>query len=600
MVADKITLYNFENLLNPDALDAGQALFEAKKLTKLKEIEPHYWDAVLEGKEVGVLLDKKGAVLEAACTCDAFEEADGVDDGCAHVAALLFALKNKIGASEGKANKKDDVKAAKSKKAATPKKPQDPAEALLAELEPKEIYEFVRQTLAKDKAFKGQFLMHFSAKNEGNEQKFAEIVATAIHAIRGRRKYLQGADGAKITTALTPLYKQAAAAEAKGLSREAFAICHAFMQEIPKVLASMETNSARLNTLFENTLEVASLVIQNNKTPFEFKNEIFETLLRHSQRVLTDSAEAMTGDFYKQLLEAGRSVKRLEELAAHLKTTIAHYQNQSSSSRYAYLKKQTIQRLFDLYWTDLKAPDKAEAVLLEHKHLLVFYMQLIRLKKEAKDYETARRYLLDIRQNPRKFQDASALLTPFDLESSVDLELLDVYVHLGHNKEVCQIAAGLFQKNYYRDFRYYTIEKNHYDPKKWPDRVDQYLSTLEKTLKSPYFSYPDAYCQILLLEQRWAQLKSFVFPQNNLKYWVVCGPHLKDQYPQEYLDAACKAIEHALKETNQFAYEAAPKVMREMATVQGGTPIVRQLLERLKQQYSNRRGLMDVLNTVTV
>lgn len=600
-MSEKITLQNFENLLNPDALDKGRALFEAKKLGKVKEIEPFYWDATLEGEEVGVLLDKKGSVLEAACTCADFRETDWADNSCAHVTALLFALNLKYGAAARKADKSDKTKAVKNKKSAAPKKPLDPGEALLATLEAKDIYEFVRQTLAKDKAFKSQFLMHFSEKNEGNAQKFEEIVTNAIQAIRGRRKYLQGADGAKITTALTPLYKQAAAAEAKGHSREAFAICQALMREIPKVLASMESHSARLNTLFANTLEVVSLVVENSKTPFELRQEIFETLLRNWHQAMMNSGDATYHDHYAQLLGVARAVKRLDDVAVALRQLVEHYHNLTKASRWysgeVQFKNAMVTRLFELYSNDLKALDKAEALLLQHKDQLVCYLKLVALKKEAKDFETALKYLLDIRKNLRKFQDAGAISFS-DAERSIDRELLDIYIQSGRHKEAAQTAANLFQSSYYRDFGYYTLEKKCYEPRQWPDRVDQYLSILSKYLRSPYATEVESYVQILLLEERWETLKSFVFKQTNLKYWVASSSYLKDRYPEEYLKAAPQAILKALEQTSQYAYEATAEIMQALTTVPGGPAVVRQLLAQLRQQYPNRRNLMDALNSV--
>ena len=287
-----LTLRNFEDVLDPEMLDQGRAFFESGGLKKINFTDGSFASAEFEFKgaplEIGAELN--GSRIETVeCSCDDFNE-DWSEEPCVHVAALLYALKAGPKAKSGRkqndlaqpASSAEEEAPAKTKgkKASEkkPTKPKDAAEALLGELEPREIYEFVRQMVLKNKDFKSQFLLHFSEKTAGDAQQFEHIVTNAIAAVRGRRKHLKGADGAKIAAHLSPLYKQAANAEAKGFFRQALAICRSFLQFLPPVFASMETPSAKLDTLMVNTFEVISLIVRNAATPFELRNEVFDVL----------------------------------------------------------------------------------------------------------------------------------------------------------------------------------------------------------------------------------------------------------------------------------------------------------------------------------
>ena len=427
-----LTLRNFEDLLDPASLDAGRDFYGKNGLMKFSR-EPGFASAEFnhQGNACEIGLELSGERVAAVeCGCSDFHE-NWEDEPCLHLAAMLYALKAGPQAAKTQraaaetADTTNDLpvmptkrgrpksgapttapKPAKVKEKKPPAKPKDPAEALLGELEPREIYEFVRQMVLKNKDFKSQFLIHFSEKNAGNDQQFNDIVTNAIAAVRGRRKYLKGADGVKISSALTPLYKQAAASESHGYFREAFAICKSFLQHLPKVFASMDTPSARLDTLMENSLELISLIIKSNATPFEFRGEVFDTLMQEYKTITQEYSGSFKDEVYKRLIESARATQRLEDLGELHRSEVARYQAMTIKNHWDgnyYLRLSTIRQAIAFFEKELHSEARAVALMEENKGQMEIYLDLIRKKIDIRDFATAEKYILDLRKNQRKY-----------------------------------------------------------------------------------------------------------------------------------------------------------------------------------------------------
>ena len=440
-----LTLRNFEDLLDPAALDAGRDFYTKNGLTKFSR-ESGFASAEFkyQGNACEIGLELSGErVASVECGCPDFHE-DWEDAPCLHLAALLYALKSgpKTAKAQAVAETDDDLPvmpakrgrpkgeasatpkpAAKAKEKKPPAKPKDPAEALLGELEPREIYEFVRQMVLKNKDFKSQFLIHFSEKNAGNDQQFGDIVTNAIAAVRGRRKYLKGADGVKISSALTPLYKQAAASESRGYFREAFAICKSFLQHLPKVLGSLETPSAKLDALVSNALDLISLIVKSKTTPFEFRGEVFDVLLEEYKNVAQQYSGGFKDELYKRLLESAHVTQRLEAVGELLQSEVARYQAMTIKTHWDenyYLRLLAIRHAIAFFEKELHSEARAMALMESQKSNLEIYLMLIRKRIDLGDLATAERDILHIRKNQRKFSTESGV---WNLDKMLD-ELL--------------------------------------------------------------------------------------------------------------------------------------------------------------------------------
>lgn len=600
-----ISLSEFENTLDPAILDAGRELYQNKALSQITQEDETFWSAEfhLEQAPHGVALEiKRNRVIFAECTCVDFDEDHWQEVPCAHITALIFAAQDALAAQKAVKREKaspGDKKTAAAKGKKIPARKQDPAEALLGELDPKEIFNFVQQMIAKDKSFKSQFLLFFSEKSGTGEQQFTDIVANAIAAVKGRRKHLKGADGAKIASVLTPLYKQAANGEAKGFFREAFQICRTFLQQLPAIFSAMETASSKLETLFLNTLELVSLIIKNPGTPFEFRDEVFAALLQEFKEIEKSYAGSIQDLVYQRLLESARVTKRLEELAAALETIIERYAAMGKKSRWSeafYAEIKAIDRLSDLLENDIKDPGRVLHLLEKHKNHLTFYLKLIALKTSTGEYDTAIGYVDDIKKNIRKYQYDWTIR---DLENRLNTLLLDIHQKQGDQVAIARVDGRLFAESHYLDFQYYELEKSVTTPPAWEKRVSHYL----KETRPGQFrntGMANSFFEILTREARWAQLRDELSEVSSLNVWSQYGDPVRERYPDVYLTTLQKNIEIELRNAYSYQYTLIAQLLQTMAKMENGAPVVRDMAAKFRQKYANRRELIRVLDRMQI
>ena len=601
-----ISLSTFEDNIDPELLDEARASFATGSLSLIDEGTENLWSAEFSeaGSEQAVAVEiRRKTVSYAECTCDAFDENEWGETPCKHIVALLFAAKQHGGAKSPAAPKKPASTGKSTKEKGAKKLPAakklDAAETLLGELDPKEIYDFVRQLIAKNKEFKSLFLLHFSEKTGTGEQQFDEIVSNAISAVKGRRKHLKGADGAKMASALTPLYKQAANAEAKGYFREAFHICRTFLKHLPPVFAAMETASAKLTTLFDNTLDLLTLVIKNPDTPFEFRDEVFEALMKEYEFAQKNYEGTLKDELFRRLKQSARITKRLDEVAALLEQLVRHYQAMGKKSHWSseyYAEIRLIERLIEFYEEELQAPNKVLALLEANKHHLDFYLQLIGKKTEAGDFDTAIGYVEDIKKNLRKYQNQ---WPGWQLEQRANELLLDIYQKRGDPNAIAPLAGRLFEESHYMNFKYYDLEKSVTPPEKWKKRVERYLKAARPAqfrlaiASNPYF-------EILTREARWTQLRDDMAQVSNLMTWENYGTPVATEFPEVYLQCLRKNIGNELRLSYSSQYQLAGKLLQKMADMPGGASIVREMLAEYRRLYPQRREIMRILDRVKV
>lgn len=594
---DQLTLRNFTDLLDPDALDRGKALSDGGHVRHIEKTDDGFWVAeCTDGDTTHAPLVELGQGQRLPlwdCDCGQASEAEP----CAHVAALLYTLKTnelqeKPAAKRGRPKAEPDSqpagKAGKTKDKAAPKivknpKPKDAAEALLGELEPKEIFDFVRDLLAKNKDFKSQFLMRFSERDHANERKFDEIVANAISAVKGRRKYLKGADGAKIASALAPLGKQAAAAEAKGFFREAVAICTAFVEQMPPVFVAMETPSAKLESLFGKALDVLGLVAQNANTPFEFRQELFSTMLAKYRHLETTVSGDIVEQFYQHTLTAARSAKRLPELADGLRALIRSQmagKKRNAWNSEIYWELRVVKQLYELYINELQDGLAAVKALEDHRANLLVYYNLIAAHLQSGDFAAAERHLDHLSKNVKSYGDQGS---DWEIKQRIQRFYLELYQRNGNRKQLAETAGAMFEASNCRDFGLYEIEKSALEPEAWAKRVASYISKLGKN-KAVYSWEMKPLLEVLTREERWEDLLQKLQQTQMLEYWLEYGTQLRDKLPSAFLEGARRVVGRAAEEANSGRYPLIAGLLEAMASTEGGSIIVIRYFGKFQRQ----------------
>jgi hypothetical protein len=593
-----LTLDNFANQLDPELLDRAQMLWQSGQIARLEDEGEQVWSAVFRnGPTASVSLGKGDRIEGAVCSCGEYDEALWEEQPCVHVAAAYFALREKRAEKPAAKRAKKSAKAEKPVVIRPAPVPKDPAEALLRELEPGEVVEFLRQALGRNKELKSQFLLHFADKNTHAGQ-FDEIVVNAIGAVKGRRKYLPGGDGSKIAVALHPLYKQAAAAEGRGLFRETFAACRALLQHLPDVFSRLENESAKLRILFEQTATLLAHVVEHGQTPFELRDEIFETLLKLYREQHQSLASDIQVPWFDLVRRAARATGRTAELAGWLRREV---DSAGPPAKYAswdaehFAELAQVKRLYLLYEEDLRDEAAALDLLERYKRHGELYRLLIRRKIGRGDYAGALAGIEDMQKNSRQYDGAFGGWGVF---TQLNTLLAEVYNKSGQRQKLIQLAARLFKESGYMNFDFYEMEKAAHEPADWPARVDALLKEL---FKSPvlFGSVMHPYFEVLSREQRWPDLRAaLVKHTTQIGLWYRYGPQLTRHFPDDFFTGAEQALEIALRQANAGLYSQVTGLLQTMTRVEGGAEKARELIERFREKYGNRPALMSALNQV--
>lgn len=650
---DTFSLRTFEDVLDPDMLDLAKDMIDAGFFHRLKQEEEGLWSAHFEeddeAMDAFVEIGRGEKVTTCSCDCVDFDETCWQEDPCAHIAALLYAAKGRkvvLFRTKEEAAKPSKVEAATNaalsdtesapdaprrrgrppravvKAKASPKKTKatktakgkaktesalkkDPAEQLLSELEAREIYEFVRTLLGKNKEFRSSFLMHFVDKDTHNPHKYVEIVANAIASVKGRRKYLQGADGAKIATHLSPLYKQAVTAETKGHFREAMAICTAIIEQLPDVFLNMSTASAKLSTIYTQSYEIISLLVKNNNTPFELRDDLFSWLLKEFARL----GEQMHGNdlsdiTYNALLSAAQQYKRLDDVVNVLEKLAQKLAVSEKTPRWnndALREMSILNTLLLFHENILKDTARLEAFLRKHIEKLPFFIRLIHLKVKEKEWKTALSMLNDLEKNERKYSKQG--WDVWNLENKISEFKLFVYKGMDDRAAVQKLAARLFEKSEHRNFEYLEIEKAYTDANDWPKRVSDYLKQLEQSKLFRFFGRSStamhpSYLQLAVQEGTKEQIVAAFAKDANLAAWEAYGENFRKNSPADYVSLLKQHILQEVKKDNSSGGAINALIARLIVKInetEGGQSVAKELTAFCRMNYSNRRTLIQGL-----
>jgi hypothetical protein len=595
---DALSLQNFEDLLDPDLLDQSRIYLENGNLLKIKNTD-FKWTATckedIDEWDSQILLDAKQCILKASCNCGQYEEESWETDPCKHLMAVYFAIQGKPSVS--KTTKKATAKktiSEKLKPAKEPKKPKDPAERLLGELDAKEIFEFVKLTIAKNKDFKSQFLIHFADKDSGNEQKYGEIIRNAVTAIKGRKKYMQASEAGKLATVLTPLYKQAVNAEASGLFREAFNICRSMMQELPNVFVILENPSVKLSALDDNNMELMGQIIKNPNLPFEFKSEIYEEIKAAFVNTLKNvSGTATIGEQFNLLLLAGKSFDCYDDVVLILKSGIID-QNTSELNPWGMIYQKNVwifQQIALVYKEHLKDNKKFLTFLETYKKYLPVYLQLIDMYAEIGESLKAIACVEDIKRNMRKYV---AYGETVNLETKINQVMLVELQKIGKVKMAISLSKELFMNSRYQNFEYYEIEKRLTEPEEWPKVAAEYADKTRR-MRFNNWSEKDPAIEIYAKEGMVEKLEGYMSKQTELSIWIKQGNHLLSLNPESFFGLAKRVLDPHFQNTYSSEYQRISQMLRMMLD----NPIIKEdcldYIEKLRRKYPNRESLQRIL-----
>jgi tetratricopeptide (TPR) repeat protein len=598
---DALSLQNFEDLLDPDLLDNSRLFLENGNFSNISNKDGLRWTSLCNDNDTPYkqesILNAKQHILKAHCNCAEYDVENWETDPCKHLMGLYFAIQGKPSISKPaktavKKSLKDKIKPVKE-----PKKPKDPAERLLGELDAKEIFEFVKQTIAKSKDFRSQFLIHFAEKDSSNEQKFGEIIVNAVNAIKGRKKYMQASDAGRLAVTLTPLYKQAVNAESRGLFREAFNISRALLQELPNVYIILENQSVKLSSLGQNNLDLMKQIIQNPELPFEFKAEILEGIKNAFAKIhITNNGSIDMSDYFNLWLLSAKPLNGYQDVIVGLKAMMLP-QEEKNLNPWGITYQSNIwvlSRIVNIHKEHIKDNVKFVSFLEEYKMYLPAYIQLIETYTEMGENSKAIAYIEEIKRNSRKYAAYGDVQGMLNKINSILITLLE---KTGKTKMAIGIAANLFADSRYQNFEFYEQEKKLTDPKDWENSIKNYVDKLSK-MRFNGWSEKDPVIEILGREKMVDRLEGYLSKEKDIYVWIKQGQYLLDLKPTSFFNFTKNLVQGVLQFNMTHEYQKITGLLRMLINHKETKEMCLDYIEELQRKYPNRDALLRILRSL--
>jgi hypothetical protein len=286
-----LTLQNFDKTEDEDTTARGLKYFKDGAVSTLEETEEGEWEASVMGTDlysVGINLRKK-KIEATGCDCPAFAS----DNYCKHVAAVLFAIRDKL----AKTDKPIKIRKAKIKT------PIQILHDIVDEAEAKYLKEFIKTYAARNKGFTDDALLHFrllSVLHEATEEGFKDLVKYAADSSVIKADI----NSDLLSKHLSPIMAQAQAYVGDNNFLEGFYIIKAIMEVIGPVFYGLGYNFRYYANAVTESIELLERIASFDIPPM-FRDDLFDYCL------------ALSGQEWLATVDYDRRIDKLLPLLAN-------------------------------------------------------------------------------------------------------------------------------------------------------------------------------------------------------------------------------------------------------------------------------------------
>ena len=240
----KFVLQQLENHIEDEILEKAEAYQENNLVSPLVELEKNLWTAQVQGEqeyEIEIQLSGK-KVMAYSCDCGQYN----AQQVCAHLAASFLALRQHLREKEAAKAKTNPVNS-------SPKRLT--TNIILRDISPEALKEFVRTYARNNREFTIALKARFasSVSDMDREEKYLQLLATAIKAVKRQNRGINLQGIKKIVTVIDKLQEQAYENIALKNYQEAFAMISGIFEKTPSALRNAESHKELLiNSLLAN------------------------------------------------------------------------------------------------------------------------------------------------------------------------------------------------------------------------------------------------------------------------------------------------------------------------------------------------------------
>ncbi|MBD0284191.1 MAG: SWIM zinc finger family protein [Flavisolibacter sp.] len=554
----------------------GLSYYQQQLVTDLYEVEKGIWHATVIGTEdydVRVQL-KENNLVKATCTCphDA--------DICKHIAATLMAIQDEKGTGAEYEVIPEKKKGTKTKEG---KQKVPPIKELIQKLSKEELQKLVLDFAGQSRDFKNFLTVHLLPKGKSvGKESYRQIISQAVAPYK-RRGFIEYNESFKAMQPLIQLADEAEAQLEKGFYREAFDISSALVEAIAEIVQYMDDSAGFITDLGNSAFGTLHQIVTSD-APYTLKEEIFQYALQERKKEKYKGWD-WPDDLFELAVAAANEEQQYQVLLQEIEDGLQQAKFKKEAWTREYETKLWLKHKIAVL-QKMNKPAEAQKVIHQNLDVPEFRKQLIQEHIQAGRWTEAILLCEEALQR--------SLSRPTDWYSI----LLHIAQQRNDTEGIRRWSANLFLKTNL-SLEYFRIYKSTFPKDEWPQRRDQLFGTIQKEHNTSFYRISLAH--LYLEEQLWEELLEEFMRSPSIDFLEHYDKYLIPHYPEQVLDTYERALtKYAAEKQGREHYVHIRKILNRLQKIKGGDIVVQRLVQQFRQNYKQRRAMMEELNKLVL
>jgi hypothetical protein len=312
--------------------------------------------------------------------------------------------------------------------------------------------------------------------------------------------------------------------------------------------------------------------------PFEIFNDIINVKATYTDAVFDFLKEKYTIDNFKNAQNAisnfiGENIRNESDKAFYLKS-----QNQlQQESKSEYEKERFIANIVDFY---LKNNQNKEAW-----ELITENIKYDRFRKTVIEKQISENNLIDAKQ-----------LINDGIKNDEGYRLNDWYGYLlqiakleNNNIDICTYSYWFIKSDF--DSKYYSIYKSTFSEKEWQVALKKMEESYNRS-----GGLSNSLVRLWLEEKQKEKALDYFLFHKNIEFFENYVSHFSQDFPKETLAIYTICLnKYATNNMGRNHYDYVAKILKNIKKIEGGSVVVKEMLEFYRLEYKKRPAMMEIL-----
>lgn len=568
-----IQLDYFEQQIDPAILRRGYDYFKKGHITSVDNLGGGDYEATIDGSETYTIrLHVRGnEVTDYECDCP-------YDGGpvCKHIVAFLFYLQKDLLERGGLLQDTTYSKPQKEPETAQFKK-------LLNQLSIKELRDFIDEVCSTEKSLRRLFIVrNISHLYPESRELYSRLVRKLVEAYVDRHGFIDSQESSKLGNAVYKMLEEAKRWTEDGKKQKTLYMTEVIIEEVFTSIENADDSNGVIGRCLTDAFGVLS-ELAGSDLDKALHDELFGWLLYHFE------ANTMKGwNWHNDLMRIAIAMVKTEDEKERIRTDLELIKPSGKEWDWSYRVAQ------DLMLQLIRRTENEGTVMCfteANKTNPDFRKALIEKAMRRKDYDEAERLASegvekDKKDSPRLAEDWRYYL-------------LQIYQAVHDTEKATGLARHFFVngENRYQPCEfYYKLLKSHIPQAQWGKYVDDLIADING--RSCWGMNYDRVAEIYIMEEQWDKLLELLREYSDFYRIEKAEKYLADEHAEELVTMYRELIVRYMpNNVGRGHYRMVCKYIRRMMKL-GYKPLVMEFVDQLKNQYHNRRALLEELERI--